>query len=122
MLKWIKELTLCLWLQAMLGQKLGQVSELTFFLSMQLGSGHGEKKARDEALLVNTHWPGFRSSLHSAPASLTYLVMTSFVSISGNISASDVKPNTAGQPSRARACGRRRHPAQRGCAGGKKPD
>lgn len=44
MLKWIKELTLCLWLQAMLGQKLGQVSELTSFLSMQLGSGHSEKR------------------------------------------------------------------------------
>jgi len=37
MLKWIKELTLCLWLQAMLGQKLGQVSELTFFCPCSLG-------------------------------------------------------------------------------------
>ena len=70
-----------------------------------------QKTPRNERTLVKTRWWGFRRSLHSAPASLTHLVTTSFDSISGNVSMSEVKTNTHRQPSRARACGKRRHPA-----------
>lgn len=50
MVKWIKALTLCLWLKATLGQKLEWASKLTFFLiffwSIRLGFGHGKIRPR----------------------------------------------------------------------------
>lgn len=70
-----------------------------------------QNKAANETLLVKTHCQGFRKSLRSAPASPTYLVMTSFDNLSGNVSASEAKANTHGWLSGAGACGRRRHPA-----------
>lgn len=62
------------------------------------------EKTRNEMTLVKTHWQAVRRSLHSAPDSLTYLVKTSFVSVSGKVSTSEVKTKTYGQPSGARAC------------------
>lgn len=84
---------------------------VNFYLSVGLQFGHGKKTSRNERTLVKTCWRGFRRSLRTSPASLTYLVMTSFDSISGNVSTLEVKTNTHGQPSGARACGKRRHPA-----------
>lgn len=54
MVKWIKALTLCLWLEATLGQKLERVSGLTFIYWYGLGLDVA-KRTRNERTLGERH-------------------------------------------------------------------